>query len=148
MFFIIVFSFSLMASPGRLDSNGCHNSKTEGYHCHNGRGTFAEVVFSPFIGIQKGNGIGKLFISDKGLILDGSYKFYINNSIYIDGGLSLIPNEIDFDEFTSNSGLHYGGGFGIDYPMSTGFINLGYDFRIQHNYVINIVGIGFTFIFK
>lgn len=24
----------VIASPGRLDSNGCHTSKTEGYHCH------------------------------------------------------------------------------------------------------------------
>ncbi len=31
---LLLLTSLVFASPGRLNSNGCHNGKTEGYHCH------------------------------------------------------------------------------------------------------------------
>lgn len=30
----VTFATSVFASSGRTNAAGCHNSKTEGYHCH------------------------------------------------------------------------------------------------------------------
>lgn len=31
---LCVMHFGAWATPGALDKNGCHDSKTHGYHCH------------------------------------------------------------------------------------------------------------------
>ncbi|MBS0308695.1 MAG: YHYH domain-containing protein [Proteobacteria bacterium] len=37
-FLLLIFMpFAAQATPGGLDSKGCHHSKTQGYHCHNAR---------------------------------------------------------------------------------------------------------------
>ena len=34
LFLFLILVISVTSSPGGTDSNGCHNSKKEGYHCH------------------------------------------------------------------------------------------------------------------
>ena len=33
---LLMVCFGAQATSGRTDKNGCHNSKTQGYHCHGG----------------------------------------------------------------------------------------------------------------